>query len=148
MKFRQKLNIFLPSLFLCFSAASEPGYCGYSVAPDKKLHLGAGIIIGAGSYFICPEIEELFFDKTYIPPVLWSIGMASLAGAGKEIAYDDMLGKGYADVYDFYYTAAGGVISGLTLCIIESIFDCTDINLSIEAKPADKKIFISYSHSY
>jgi len=118
------------------------------MAPDKKLHLGAGIIIGTGSYFICPEFEQLIFNKTYVHPALWSIGMASLAGAGKELVYDDMMGKGCADVHDFYYTAAGGLISGLTLCILESIFDCTQRNLSLEANPVDKIIFISYSHSY
>lgn len=149
MKSRRKLYIILiSSLLFCLTAAAEPGYCGYSIAPDKKLHLGAGIIIGTGSYFICPELEELIFDKTYIHPVLWSIGMASLAGAGKEIVYDHMMGRGYADIYDFYYTAAGGVISGLTLYIIESIFNCRGNNISIEADPVEKNLTLAYRRSY
>ena len=69
--------------------------------PDKKLHLWAGIIIGGGSYFICPELEELVFDKSRISPVIWSIGMAGLAGAAKEIVYDDWMGRGYSDPKDF-----------------------------------------------
>lgn len=135
-------------MLILLAAAEKPGYCGYGIEPDKQLHLGAGIIIGSGSYFICPEFEELILDKRYIHPILWSIGMASLAGAGKEIVYDEMMGKGYCDVYDFYYTAAGGVISGLTLCIIESIFDLRENNISIEADHVEKKLTLAYSHTY
>lgn len=146
MKINRPFYIYLTALLLlCLTAAPRPGYC---IAPDKKLHLGAGIIIGAGSYFICPAFEELILGKTYVHPVLWSIGMASLAGAGKEIVYDDMMGKGYADVHDFYYTAAGGAISGLTIFVIESIFDVNDKSISIEADPFEKKFSVAYRHYY
>ncbi len=148
MKIRVKFYILLPCLLLCLIARYKYGYCGFNMEPDKKLHLGAGVITGSGSYYICPEIEEFVTGQSYVHPVIWSTGMASLAGAGKEIVYDGMMHRGYSDVYDFYYTLAGGMISGLTLCILENIFACPDTNLSIEAYPADKKIFISYSLAY
>lgn len=145
MKINQPLYIYILAGLLYLTAASGTGYC---IAPDKKLHLGAGIIIGAGSYFICPAFEKLILEENYVHPALWSIGMASLAGAGKEIVYDDMMGRGYADVHDFYYTAAGGAVSGLTLFIIESIFDVSDNSISIEADPFEKKFNVAYRHFY
>jgi hypothetical protein len=131
-----------------FMNASFPIYGDYHMQPDKKLHLGAGIIIGAGSYFIGPGLEQLIFDKSRIYPAIWSISMAGLAGAGKEIIYDDWMGRGYPDVKDFYYTVAGGAISGLTLGIIETIFKCKNNNLNLQANLINKNIAISYHCSY
>ena len=148
MKPSVKFYMLLPCLLLCLIACHKYGYCSFNMESDKKLHLGAGVIIGAGSYYICPGIEKLIMDQSYIHPIIWSTGTASLAGAGKEIVYDRIMRRGYPDVYDFYYTLAGGVISGLTLCILENIFSCPDTNLSIEAYPADKKIYLSYSRAY
>ena len=136
------------SVLLYLAAPITNIYGEYYMPPDKKLHLEAGIIIGAGSYFIGPALEELVFDKSYIHPVIWSIGMASLAGAGKEIIYDDKMGRGYPDKKDFYYTAAGGAISGFTLWTIESIFKCANNSISLEADPLNKKIAVSYSRFY
>ncbi len=133
---------------IVFVEDSAEIYGEYHMQPDKKLHLGAGIIIGAGSYFICPKFEELIFDESRIYPPVWSIGMAGLAGAGKEIIYDDMLGRGYADIKDFYYTLIGGAISGITLGIFESVFKIKNNNLYLEANPINKNIAISYFHSY
>jgi hypothetical protein len=128
--------------------ASSPIYGEYHMQPDKKLHLWAGIIIGGGSYFIGPALEQLIFDKSIIHPVIWSIGVAGMAGAGKEIIYDDWMGRGFPDVKDFYYTVAGGAISGLTLAIIETIFKSTNTNLHVEANLLNKNIAVSYHCSY
>ena len=148
MILRRKKFLCLACLLLCLNAASGTGYCSCRIAPDKKLHLGAGIIIGAGSYYICPSLEELVFDNSYVHPAFWSIGMASLAGAGKEIIYDDMMGRGYADVHDFYYTAAGGVISGLTLFAIESILDRGNNSLLVVADPFLKNFSVAFIRAY
>ena len=143
-----KKTLLAISAFICFAAAPAMIYGEYNIQPDKKLHLEAGIIIGAGSYFIGPALEEFIFDKSRIHPVVWSIGMAGIAGAGKEIIYDDMMGRGYPDRKDFYYTVAGGAISGLTLGIIETVFKITNNNLSLDANPVNKRISVSYSHPY
>ena len=135
-------------VLLCFLLCStEPG-AGFYIEPDKKLHLGAGIITGTVSYFICPEVEELIFDESVVCPVVWSIGMAGLAGAGKEIVYDEMMGKGYSDINDFYYTLAGGVISGFTLALCEYFFKSSGGTFSLEADPVEREFVISYHHFY
>jgi len=59
--------------------------------------------------------------------------MAALAGAGKEIIYDDYMGRGYPDKKDFYYTVAGGAISGLFLAAIETVFKSSNSNVYLEA---------------
>ncbi len=115
---------------------------------DKKLHLEAGIIIGGVSYFICPELEEVVFDKSRIFPSVWSVGMAGLAGAAKEVIYDDWMGKGNAELKDFYYTVTGGLISGLTLGIIETVFSCVNPDISVYANPLNKNVFLSYCFKF
>jgi hypothetical protein len=135
--------IIIITTMTCCLAFSSNIYSEYHMQPDKKLHLGAGIIIGAGSYFICPKFEKLIFDKSRIFAPVWSIGMAALAGAGKEIVYDDKMGKGTRDVKDFYYTVAGGAISGITLGIVEYIYKINS-NITIDVNPANKRAAISY----
>ena len=135
-------------VLFCFIGSSTKIYGNYHMEPDKKLHLWAGIIIGGGSYFICPKLEELVFDKSRIHPAIWSIAMAGLAGAGKEIIYDDWMGRGYSDPKDFYYTVAGGAISGLTFGIIDTVFKNENKNLHIEANLLNKNVAIAYHHSF
>jgi hypothetical protein len=134
--------------FLSFIGTSSKIYGDHHIQPDKKLHLEAGIIIGAGSYFICPKLEELVFDKSRIYPAIWSIGMAGLAGAAKEIIYDDWMGRGYPDIKDFYYTVIGGAISGLALGIFQTVFNGINNNVCVKANPLNKNIAVSYYHSY
>ncbi|MFH0975266.1 MAG: hypothetical protein V1874_05725 [Spirochaetota bacterium] len=140
--------IIIALVFLFLMGASGEIYGEYHIAPDKKLHLGAGIIIGAGSYFICPRLEELVFDRSRVHPAAWSIGMAALAGAAKEVIYDDWMGRGYRDPKDFYYTVAGGAISGLMLGIIEAVFKSKNEHVFFEANPFNKNIAVSYYHIY
>jgi hypothetical protein len=140
--------IIIISASLFFIWASEKIYGEYRLEPDKKLHLEAGIIIGGASYFICPKFEELIFDKSRIHPAIWSIGMAALAGAGKEIIYDDRMGRGNPDAKDFYYTVLGGAISGLAFGILEAVFKIKNNNLIIETNLINKNFFISCYYSY
>jgi hypothetical protein len=133
---------------LGFTFSSYRIYGDYHIQPDKKLHLEAGIIIGGASYLICPKLEELVFDKSRIYPAIWSIGMAGLAGAAKEIIYDDWMGRGYPDIKDFYYTLMGGAISGLTLGIFETMFNGINNNVCVKANPLNKNIIVSYFHYY
>jgi hypothetical protein len=141
-------NKFIITFIVCFFAISTAIYGEYQMQTDKKLHLGAGIIIGTGSFFICPKFEELIFDKSIIYAPVWSFTMAALAGAGKEIIYDDMMGKGTKDIYDFYYTVAGGAISGITLGIFKYFFAGRNNNMTIDINPFYKYYTISYSCSY
>ena len=141
------------AFFVLFHASSEV-HAGYNMQPDKKLHLEAGIIIGGASYFIGPKMEQLVFEKARVYPAVWSIGMAGLAGAGKEIVYDKWMGKGYPDAKDFYYTVAGGAISGLFLGILDTVIFGNDENninktsVYFEANPLNKNIAVSFSHAY
>jgi hypothetical protein len=138
----------LISIVFIFIAATANIYGEYHMQYDKKLHLEAGIIIGGASYFICPKIEELVFEKSRVYPAIWSIGMAGLAGAAKEVIYDDWMGRGYPEVKDFYYTIAGGAISGVTLGLLEAIFKGMTTNVIINANPLNKEIAVSYYRSY
>ncbi len=134
------------AIFLC--SLSLPAVAQLQMEPDKKLHFGAGIIIGAGSYFIFPEVEEFIFDRNFISPALWSITMAGIAGAGKEVVYDDMMGRGTPDIYDFYYTLAGGFVSGITLAVCESIFRTGNGCFAVDINPAAGRISFLCSFKY
>ncbi|HOP62138.1 MAG TPA: hypothetical protein PK906_02115 [Spirochaetota bacterium] len=139
----------LVCLFSLLFLINRTALCSENLMPpDKKLHLEAGIIIGGGSYFICPEFEKLLFDRTFIHPSLWSIGMASLAGAGKEIVHDDMMERGDCNAKDFYYTVAGGVISGITLGIIDELFSRDESSVYLEVNPLNSSVFLSYLYRY
>jgi hypothetical protein len=140
--------LIIVSAFLCFTGTPAKIYAEYHMQYDKKLHLGAGLIIGGASYYICPKLEELVFNKSRIYPAIWSISMAALAGAGKEIIYDDYMGRGYPDKKDFYYTVIGGAISGFFLAAIETVYKSSNRNVYFEANPVNKKIAVSYHHSY
>ncbi len=118
-----------------------------AIPRDKELHLEAGAAIGGLSYFIGPFLEESIFERPRIPGCVWSIGMAGLAGAGKEIVYDKWMGKGTPDVGDFYFTLVGGVISGVGLRALEGILGISNdsINLGISPK---KDFYFSYTHFF
>ncbi len=139
----KKISVLLTVMLSITTPLSEL-YAEYKMQPDKKLHLEAGIIIGAGAYFICPAAGEYIFGKGVIHPVIWSISMATLAGAGKEIVYDDMMGRGYPDRKDFYFTVAGGVVSGITLGLTEYFFTSGDKSVSLQVDPSERILLLSY----
>jgi hypothetical protein len=61
---------------------------------DKILHFVAGLLIGLSALFI---------------PTCYAFGLVVIAGIGKEIK-DQIVYRGF-DIYDFWYTLAGGVVS-------------------------------------
>ena len=61
---------------------------------DKILHCAAGLIIG---------ISALFIQSSY------AFGLVVIAGIGKEIK-DHIVYRGF-DMYDLWFTLAGGIVS-------------------------------------
>jgi len=119
---------------------------------DKKLHLEAGILISGASFFIGPQLEKLVFDKPQIHPMLWGVGMSTLAGAGKELIYDKALGRGTPELEDFYYTFIGGIGTSFALGILYeglgfgSRDDYESINLNVN--PKTKNFSLSYKFNF
>jgi uncharacterized membrane protein len=61
---------------------------------DKILHVIAGAIIALSTVVLG----------------WWAMGLVILAGAGKELFYDKMLGRGTFDILDAVATIAGGMV--------------------------------------
>ena len=83
----------------------------YPGQTDKRKHalVGGGIAaIGSG--------VTLAITKNRLTSALTGIGLAVVAGAGKEI-YDKVSGKGTPDRHDFYITALGGIAVGASFTI-------------------------------
>lgn len=80
------------------------------VPKDKQLHAGAGATIAAWAYIIPLERDNDWKCAA------WGIGVATLAGAGKELA--DMGGFGTPEWKDFGATVIGGIMS---VCVITGI---------------------------
>jgi hypothetical protein len=87
---------------ILFCLASATCY-SQAIPKDKQLHLGAGSVVSAWGTMIPASDDHLW------KPLVYGIGAATVAGAGKEIL--DMGGFGTPDVKDFGATVLGGVIS-------------------------------------
>ncbi len=147
---KSKLGIILLAGATFFGSMTYTGKAN-AIQKDKKLHLEAGLAIGGLSYFAGPFLEESIFGKSRIPGCIWSIGMASLAGAGKEIVYDKWMGKGTPDPKDFYFTLAGGIISGVGLNFLERILEISSDkvkSINLEINPKNKDFYFSYNFSF
>lgn len=83
----------------------------YPGQADKRKHalVGGGIAaVGSGI--------TLAITKNRLTGALTGIGLAVVAGAGKEI-YDKVSGKGTPDRHDFYITALGGITVGASFLL-------------------------------
>ena len=74
---------------------------GEVLARDKRLHLGAGVLI-------C-----LFVGVVSTP--VWGFVLAATAGAAKEIVWDQWLKRGTPEWLDFLATVIGGAIGTVWL---------------------------------
>lgn len=74
---------------------------------DKLKHLYWGAIIALGIIFV---MEVIWFYTPIIPTII-----AGIIGAGKEVIWDDKLGKGQVEFLDFVTTLVGALI--IEICI-------------------------------
>ena len=73
---------------------------------DKRLHFAAGVFFS--TFFIATIF--LTFTQSLLPLFLLGVGISAVAGAGKELIWDKLLGWGNPDIYDFLFTLVGGII--------------------------------------
>ena len=83
------------------------------IAKDKQLHLGAGAVV-AGWGYLLPSAAAGW------KPMVYGLGSATLAGAGKELA--DMGGFGNPDWKDLGATIVGGAVSVGIILGVKAIF--------------------------
>jgi hypothetical protein len=93
-------------LTISFSAKGQ-------IAKDKQLHLGAGAVV-AGWGYLLPS------GAAGWKPMVYGLGSATLAGAGKELA--DMGGFGNPDWRDLQATIIGGAVSIGIIMGVKAIF--------------------------
>ena len=95
----------LSAFLLCSAKASADDWLG----PDKALHLGAGVLAGAGATALAAEL------RWPGDPRLYGAALSCAAGAGKE-AYD----LAHRDLHtpswrDFAVTCLGGLAATYTM---------------------------------
>jgi len=71
---------------------------------DKHKHALAGLAIA----FVATVILGFLINPPYDFLIGW--GIAGLIGAGKELIYDKLLGKGTPSTLDFWVTLLGGFV--------------------------------------
>lgn len=84
------------------------------LAPDKKLHLAAGLIIGfVGATWFPAGLGTL-------PGFLVSPFVAGVVGILKELVWDKWMGKGTPEFADAAYTFGGGCITTIAVAFANS----------------------------
>jgi hypothetical protein len=102
-------KILMSALLLLTISFSAKG----QIAKDKQLHLGAGAVV-AGWGYLLPSAAAGW------KPMVYGLGSATLAGAGKELA--DMGGFGNPDWKDLGATIVGGAVSVGIILGVKAIF--------------------------
>ncbi|MBK7712024.1 MAG: hypothetical protein IPJ37_14440 [Bacteroidales bacterium] len=93
-------------IFLSIPAKSQ-------IPKDKQLHLGAGAVVAGWGYMLPTQSSGW-------KPLVYGLGSATIAGAGKELA--DMGGFGTPDWKDLRATVIGGVVSVGVIMGVKAIF--------------------------
>lgn len=124
------------ALFIMVALLSSPGTA--QTAPDKKLHLGAGLIIS--SVFYSLHTYGPNFDGDDLPKeqyrrlrrkeaLTWGLLAALSAGIAKELL--DSLGMGTPEWEDLAYTAYGA-LAGSILCLALDHLLCKAFDLALD----------------
>ena len=102
-------KILMGALLLLTISFSAKGH----IAKDKQLHRGAGAVV-AGWGYLLPSAASGW------KPMVYGLGSATIAGAGKELA--DLGGFGTPDWRDLEATVIGGAVSVGIIMGVKAIF--------------------------
>ena len=81
-------------------------------------------------------------------PANWSLTILGVIAAGKEIVYDNMMGRGMPDNFDLLYTLAGGAAGGLTITVFHNIFMTETGSFNVDLNSFSKRVSLLYTFRY